>query len=124
MPSDPADSLKVTLLTRILLINLQGLPRSHAHSRWDDISYFLYEDGDRTRKYGIFQWDSGSVIELREIPEGLEHSLIFFALGYLILLEADMASMWPPGGAQAHCDPPRFNVAALRERAVGLMSIE
>ncbi|PWN25871.1 hypothetical protein BDZ90DRAFT_281260 [Jaminaea rosea] len=111
--------------TRTFVWSSSGLVRNHSWSRWDEVNYCLYEDGDMTRIYGIFRWQEGSAIDLREIPDDLEHSLIFFALGYLLLMQSDMASTWPPRGPeQARPDPPRFSVAALREKVAELMSIE
>lgn len=105
---------------------MQGLPRNHAWSRWDQINYCMFEKGDMTRTYAMFCCGEGFTIDIRELPDALEHPLIFFALGYLILMESDFASQWASTNypdKKDHPAPPSFSVATLRQRAGELMTI-
>lgn len=111
------------------LMHAQGLPRNHAWSRWDEMVYWLYEKGDMTRAWAKFCRTKGFAIEIRELPEPVEHSLIFFALGYLILMEADFASQWSwteyhHRERKDHPAPASFSVASLQQTARELMTIE
>ncbi|PWN25872.1 hypothetical protein BDZ90DRAFT_275723 [Jaminaea rosea] len=115
--------------TRRFVWSSGGLPRNHPWSRWDEIKYCMYEKGDLTRIYAKFCWAEGFAIDIREPPEALEHPLIVFALGYLLLMEYDFASQWSAadfahGGRKDHPAPPLFSVASLRHWAGQWMPIE
>lgn len=102
----------------------QTIPRNRLNHRWDEAAYILHEKGDFTRQYAVFKWRNAFTISLRELPDVLqrEHPLLFFTLGYLLLMQMGMCAQWPPSSYEASGfsrDTTRlsFNVSALREWA-------